>query len=79
MQIIALAAFTAFTGEMAVFNEGDEGELPDDMAQNYVDAGLARQAKTGKAKTGKPQDEGEAPAPAAEPEPDAPADEAPAA
>jgi hypothetical protein len=40
-KIKAKASFTAFTDQMNVFNIGDSGELPDDMAAQYVDAGLA--------------------------------------
>jgi len=41
MKIKALSTFTAFTGQMEVFNAGDEGELPDVIAQGYVEGGFA--------------------------------------
>lgn len=41
MLITALSTFTAFTGEMRVFNRGDQGELPDAMALTYINSGQA--------------------------------------
>ncbi len=49
MLIKALTTFTAFTGEMKVFNAGTVGELPDHIAQTYIDSGQAEPA------TDKPQ------------------------
>lgn len=45
--IKALGTFTAFTGEMQVFNKGDKGELPEDVAIEYINAGLAAKSTAG--------------------------------
>lgn len=37
----AVQPFVAFTGEMRVFNVGDEKPLPADVAQTYLDSGQA--------------------------------------
>ncbi len=63
----AIQSFTAYDGEkMVVFNAGTKGEdthdLPEALAEQYIDAGMAELAK-GKAKA--------AEAPAAEPAADA--------
>lgn len=45
MRILALCTFTAFAaGQMNVFNAGEEGDLPDHMAQGYIDADMAEAA-----------------------------------
>lgn len=41
MKIKALATFTAFDGQMRVFNKGDEGELGDTLARQYIASGQA--------------------------------------
>lgn len=41
LEIKALAPFTAFTGEMVVLAPGDTAFLPEKMALDYIDAGLA--------------------------------------
>lgn len=41
MQIKALTTFVAYTGQMHVFNAGDVGELPDQMARRYIEDGQA--------------------------------------
>lgn len=41
MKIRALSTFTAFTGQMCVFNAGDEGDLPENVAAQYIEAGHA--------------------------------------
>lgn len=41
MQIKALTTFVAYTGQMLVFNAGDVGDLPDDMARRYIEDGQA--------------------------------------
>jgi len=41
LEIEALAPFTAYTGEMVVLAPGDTAFLPEKMAQDYIDAGLA--------------------------------------
>lgn len=67
MFIKALAGFVCFDGvQMNTFNVGDEGELADNLAQPYIDAGMAEEVDAPKGKKAK------AAAPAA-------ADEAPAA
>lgn len=50
--IKAISPFVAFTGEMRVFNVGDEKPLPADIAQTYLDSG---QAELPGKKTAKPQ------------------------
>lgn len=50
MKIKAVSSFTAFTDQMNVFNAGDTGELPDAVARQYIEAGLAVAIKGGKAK-----------------------------
>lgn len=58
MEIKALSTFTAFDeGQMKVFNAGDVGEVSDNLAQGYIDAGLAEEttqkaASKSKAKSG---------------------------
>lgn len=42
MKIEAIKPFTAFDGQMVVFNTGDVRELSDAVANQYVEAGLAR-------------------------------------
>lgn len=49
MKVEAIQAFTAFTGEMVVFNAGDVRDLPDAVAKQYIEAGLAK--KSGKSVT----------------------------
>lgn len=39
--IKALSTFVAFTGEMRVFNAGDVGPLPANIAQSYIETGQA--------------------------------------
>lgn len=41
MKIKANVTFTAYDGQMRVFNAGDEGELPDAIASGFIDAGMA--------------------------------------
>ena len=50
MKIKAISSFTAFTEQMNVFNAGDVGELPEAVAKQYIEAGLAAAIKGGKAK-----------------------------
>lgn len=45
MQIKALTTFVAYTGQMQVFNAGDVGDLPDDMAIRYIENGQAEPVK----------------------------------
>jgi hypothetical protein len=46
MLIKALSTFTAFDdGRMKVFNVGDEGEVTEKIAQDYIDAGKAEKAR----------------------------------
>lgn len=83
MKVEAISAFTAFTGEMKVFNKGDVGDLPDDVAAQYVEAGLAKKSskKVTEAEAGPdaPNPVDEAPAADETPADGASEDEAPAA
>lgn len=45
MKIEALQSFTAFTDQMNVFNAGDTGELPDNVAAQYIESGMAKKVK----------------------------------
>jgi hypothetical protein len=47
MKVKAIKPFTAFAGEMIVFNSGDVRELPDAVAEQYIEAGLADKAAKG--------------------------------
>lgn len=51
MLIKALSTFTAFDGEMKVFNKGDKGELGDVLAAQFIESGFAEPY----AQTDKPQ------------------------
>ena len=51
MEIKALSTFTAFDeGRMKVFNAGDQGEVSDKLAADYIAAGLAEEAERKPAK-----------------------------
>lgn len=76
MKVEATQPFTAFTGEMVVFNTGDVRELPDAVAGQYIDAGMAK--KAAKKADITPTDDA-APVGQPEPEPEAPASEEPPA
>lgn len=54
MFVKAISSFTCWTGEkMIVLNAGDTGELPDNHAANYIEAGLAEEADAPKGKKAK--------------------------
>lgn len=46
MKVQALSPFTAFTGEMVVFNTGDVRDIPEAVAKQYIEAGLAKKTSS---------------------------------
>jgi septal ring-binding cell division protein DamX len=93
MKFQALSTFVIFNGQMNVFNTGDEGELPAELVQPYIDGGkavaiaevaddseLADDAAALAEMTGAPVGDGQDDPAADEPDaPDEPADDAPPA
>lgn len=73
MKVKAISSFTAFTDQMNVFNTGDVGELPDAMAEQYIEAGLAAAAKGSDAKAAAAKGSDAPSSPVADPAGDAPA------